>query len=132
MSWYNISHRSDVSDGMVLTEAYAESSSPWFSGHFPGEPILPGIAILSMVKDVLRHSAAKKGHRIRVSHIRRVRFKLPVRPNQMLKILLTFSRQDEGLSCHFKVESKENIVCTGIILAQLLLEECHVPDVHKA
>jgi len=121
-NWYSISHTKDAPSGAVLAEACADAGSPWFSGHFPDEPILPGIAILSMVMDVIRHREAEKGRKIRMAGVRRVRFKLPVRPDELLKISLS-SYHQEGLSYHFAVELNGKTVCTGIAAVELLPEE---------
>jgi 3-hydroxyacyl-[acyl-carrier-protein] dehydratase len=122
-NWYSISHPKDATSDAVLAEACAGAGSPWFSGHFPGEPILPGIAILSMVMDVIRHHEAEKGRKIRIAGVRRVRFKLLVKPDELLKISLSSYQQEEGLSYHFAVELNGKTVCTGIAAAELLPEE---------
>ena len=122
-NWHSISYKGDGSTGAVWAEACAEAGSPWFSGHFPAEPILPGIAILSMVTDVIRQYECEKGRRIRVSGIRRVRFRLPVRPDELLMIFLSLSRQEGSLSYHFKVELNGKTVCTGIVTAEPLPDE---------
>ncbi len=122
-NWHSISYKRDASTGAVWAEACAEAGSPWFSGHFPAEPILPGIAILSMVTDVIRQYECEKGRRIRVSGIRRVRFRLPVRPDELLMISLSLSRQEGGLSYHFKVDLDGKTVCTGIVTAEPLPDE---------
>ncbi len=114
-------------DGTIWAEAYAKTGSLWFSGHFPGEPVLPGIAILSMVKDTLINSESQKGRKIRISGIKRVRFKLPVRQDQLLKIYLSLSGRDEDISYNFRVELNGSVACSGIVQAQLLLEESHLP-----
>ncbi|MDO8724069.1 MAG: hypothetical protein Q7J31_17850 [Syntrophales bacterium] len=117
-NWHRISYKRDVLAGAVLgAEACAEAGSPWFSGHFPDEPILPGIAILSMVTEVIRQYECEKGRRIRIAGIRRVRFRLPVRPDELMMISLSLSCQEGGLSYHFKVEMSGKTVCTGIIAA---------------
>jgi len=54
--------------------------------------------------------------------VRRVRFKLPVRPDELLKISLS-SYHQEGLSYHFAVELNGKTVCTGIAAVELLPEE---------
>ena len=66
----------------------AETGSPWFSGHFPDAPILPGIAILSMVTDAITHHESEKGKKIRIASIRGVRFRLPVRPDELLMAIM--------------------------------------------
>jgi 3-hydroxyacyl-[acyl-carrier-protein] dehydratase len=122
-NWYSISHTKDAPSGAVLAEVCADAGSPWFSGHFPDEPILPGIAILSMVMDVIRHHEAEKGRKVRMAGVRRVRFKLMVRPDELLKISLSSYQREEGLSYHFAVELNGKTVCTGIAQAEPLPEE---------
>jgi 3-hydroxymyristoyl/3-hydroxydecanoyl-(acyl carrier protein) dehydratase len=122
-SWYSVSHKQDAMSGAVWEEACAGAGSPWFSGHFPGELILPGIAILSMVMDAIRYQEAEKGRKIRIASVRRVRFKLPVRPDELLKISLSLCQQEVGLSYHFVVELNRKTVCTGIAEAEPLTEE---------
>ena len=112
--WHNISYKGDTSGGAFLAEARADAGSLWFSGHFPGEPILPGIAILSMATDAIRYREREKGRKVRIVSIRRVRFKLPVRPEESLKIVLSLPDQAEELTYHFVVELKGKAVCTGI------------------
>jgi 3-hydroxymyristoyl/3-hydroxydecanoyl-(acyl carrier protein) dehydratase len=122
-NWYRISHIKDAPSGMVLAEACADAGSLWFSGHFPDEPILPGIAILSMVMDVIRHHEAEKGRKVRIAGVRRVRFKLQVRPDELLKISMSSHHREEDLVYHFAVLSKGKKVCTGIAAAELRPEE---------
>jgi 3-hydroxyacyl-[acyl-carrier-protein] dehydratase len=96
----------------VLAEASIDASSPWFSGHFPNEPILPGIAILSMVTDVIKRYESDNGRRIRISGIRRVRFRLPVRPDASLQISLSSSGRD---TYHFTVALNGETACSGLV-----------------
>lgn len=126
--WHRISYKGAITNGLLLAEAYAAAGSPWFSGHFPDEPILPGIAILAMVTDAVRHHAAEKGERIRITSIRKVRFRLPVKPDELLAISLSFSSQEEGLTGHFQVELNGKMVCTGNVFAEALPTESHTHE----
>jgi 3-hydroxyacyl-[acyl-carrier-protein] dehydratase len=121
--WHSISYKEKPSGSEILAEARAGTGSPWYSGHFPDDPILPGIAILSMVTDAITHHESEKGKKIRIVGIRRVRFRLPVRPNELLKISLSSSHQDGRLSYHFDVAVNGKPACTGVIVAELLPEE---------
>jgi 3-hydroxyacyl-[acyl-carrier-protein] dehydratase len=121
-AWHTLSQPLDNENGSFGAEAYAPTGSPWFSGHFPGEPVLPGIAILSMVKDTLLASGARQGRKFRISDIRRVRFKLPVKPDQVVQILLSAAGRAEDLAYTFKVELDGAVACTGIIQARLVPE----------
>ena len=109
-----------MTSGLLLAEACAAAGSPWFSGHFPDEPILPGIAILAMITDAVRHYASGKGRKIRILSIRRVRFRLPVRPDELMAISLSFTHREESFSCDFRVESTGKTVCTGIVAAKTM------------
>jgi len=122
-AWHHISHKEISSHDAVVTEASAGTGSPWFSGHFPNDPILPGIAILSMVAEAIIHHESKKGRKIRITGIRRVRFRLPARPDELLTISLSSSHMEEGLSYHFNVAVNEKTACTGIVVAEPLLQE---------
>jgi 3-hydroxyacyl-[acyl-carrier-protein] dehydratase len=122
-AWHSISYKGEPSGSEILAEARVETGSPWFSGHFPDIPILPGIAILSMVTDAITHHESEKGQKIRIVGIRGVRFRLPVRPDELLKISLSSSHEDGGLSYHFNVVVEGKTACKGVIVAELLRKE---------
>jgi 3-hydroxyacyl-[acyl-carrier-protein] dehydratase len=42
-----------VEGEMVKTQIQLNPAHPIFNGHFPGQPILPGVCMLQMVKEVL-------------------------------------------------------------------------------
>jgi 3-hydroxymyristoyl/3-hydroxydecanoyl-(acyl carrier protein) dehydratase len=98
--------------------AYAPMNSPWFTGHFPNEPILPGIALIHMVEQaILRHAEAKK-KQIKLDTLRRVRFVHPVRPGETISINISSEEVGEEILFSFKATNKENIVCSGLIIAK--------------
>ena len=97
-------------------EALADvpADSPWFSGHFPGEPILPGIALVYMVEQAIVQDALAKGEQILLHTLKRVRFTQPVRPGETLSVHITGEEAGEEILFSFKVTNKENIVCSGV------------------
>jgi len=106
--------------GSVSAEAWADASSPWFSGHFPETPVLPAIAILSMVRDAVSHHEAEQGRYIGISAIRRVRFRLPAKPDDLLKISAAASHRPVRTSYQFKVEVNGQTACTGLMAVETL------------
>ncbi|MFA5180068.1 MAG: hypothetical protein WC405_02005 [Syntrophales bacterium] len=118
-TWHKISYAGSPV-GSVMAEAWAGASSPWFSGHFPEAPVLPAIAILSMVRDAISHHEAEQGRDIRVSAIHRVRFRLPAKPDDLLKISATSSDQTGRASYQFKVEVNGQTACTGLMAVETL------------
>lgn len=55
------------------------ASSPWFEGHFPGHPILPGVAQLALVESALGTPLAE---------VRAVKLRRPVGPGEVLELSL--------------------------------------------
>lgn len=113
--WHSLSYPETPSEKVLEAEAYMDYASLWFSGHFPGEPILPGIAILSMVAEAFRRQASEKGGRIAIKGIRKVRFRRPVMPGETLSISATSTAADHGLVYRFEAAVKGHPVCTGVM-----------------
>jgi 3-hydroxyacyl-[acyl-carrier-protein] dehydratase len=98
--------------------ADAPADSPWFSGHFPGEPILPGIALVYMAEEAIAGDALAKGEQVLLHALKRVRFTQPVRPGETLSLSIASEEEGEDVLFSFKMENKENIVCSGSIIAK--------------
>jgi len=105
-------------------EAMAEvpSDSLWFSGHFPGEPILPGIALVYVVKQAINREAQKKGEQFEMHALKRVRFTQPVRPGDTLSLNIASEDKGDEKLYHFKFMCRENIVSSGAIAARRIKE----------
>ena len=115
-------HRLAIMEGTSLDSVSAETrlhpESPWFSGHFPGNPILPGVAVLAMVAEMIRHVEEKKKRKVRISGVKRVRFKQPVKPNELLFIEVSCDGADRASAYIFKAMVRNEIVCTGQVLVE--------------
>ena len=92
--------------------------SPWFSGHFPGQPILPGIALVYMAEQAIIQDALAKGEQVQLHALKRVRFTQPVRPVETLSLNIVSEESGEDILFSFKITNKENIVCSGVIVAK--------------
>jgi len=99
---------------MLFAEVRVPADSHWFCGHFPGEPILPGIAQLGMVYDLLARAADPKRP---IKSVSRVRFKQAIRPDDRLKIFASF-RKEEVDSYSFRIMIEEEVVCSGVMTLQ--------------
>ena len=105
-------------------EALAEvpADSPWFSGHFPGEPILPGIALIHLVRQAITLEALKKDKPLQLHALKRVRFTQPVRPGETLSVDINGEENGSEVLFHFKVISNKTIVSSGTITAKKVNE----------
>ena len=117
--WHSLSIKTDTVANTILAEAVVPPESPWFMGHFPKDPILPGIALISMAVDTIKQHESKKRSNIRITGVRRVRFKKPVRPNDAISISIQQENKELGPSYSFKISVNGDMACTGIISEKL-------------
>jgi len=106
-----------INHNKIEALAYVPADSPWFLGHFPNEPILPGIALIDLTQQAIIEDAAARGEEIIFEALKRVRFTGPVRPGESLKVNITREEAGEESFFSFKVAHEENIVCSGQIVA---------------
>jgi 3-hydroxyacyl-[acyl-carrier-protein] dehydratase len=107
-----------ITPNKIEALAYVPTDSSWFLGHFPNEPILPGIALIYMAQQAIIQDAAAKGEEITFEALKRVRFTQPVRPGESLKVNLNSEEAGEETLFTFKVAHGQNIVCSGQIVAK--------------
>lgn len=92
----------------ISTQITVNSDSPWFSGHFPDNPILPGIAQLKMVADVIAFSRKEN---LCIKQLSRVKFKKIVRPGDKLEIHTAVGPATDTFT--FRITSEAQDVCSG-------------------
>ncbi|RJP82350.1 MAG: hypothetical protein C4522_03375 [Desulfobacteraceae bacterium] len=85
--------------------------SPWFSGHFPDNPVLPGIAQLSVVLDTIRQSIDPK---LSVQGFKKVKFRQIIHPDDRLEIQAVRNRLEPD-AYTFVIQVKGETACQGII-----------------
>ena len=112
--WYKVNNMNRSAENEISADIRVPSDSPWFDGHFPGEPILPGVAQIGMVFDTI-----KKAHNqeLMVSSVRRVRFKRIIRPDDQLKIIAVPLKQETD-SYSFRILIQDETVCSGVMTVE--------------
>lgn len=63
-----------------------DAAEPVFAGHYPHEPILPGVYVFESLCQGIEHWFARQGYRAAVESVRSMRFLLPFRPGHRLSI----------------------------------------------
>jgi len=114
MKWHALTNLNQSDLNEISANVLIPPESPWFRGHFPGEPILPGVAQLGMVYDAINHVCKQK---LKISGIRRVRFKHIIRPNDHIKIVAAPLKKEKG-SYSFRIMLQEEPVCSGIMTVE--------------
>jgi len=82
---------------------------PAFAGHFPGQPLLPGVSLLA---EVLEAVLAEPGLAARVGPAPRlgaVKFFVPVRPDTRLSL----SFDETPAAVRFDVQGAQGVVASG-------------------
>lgn len=102
----------------MMAQVTADSRSPWFAGHFPEDPILPGIAQLSMVTDSIANALQKE---LSLKSIARIKFKKIIRPGDILDIHIMATKKEGHYS--FRISSMEEDVCSGRLVLALKQEQ---------
>lgn len=112
--WYSLTNIRCSDSNEIFAEAEAGEDSPWFSGHFPGAPILPGIAQLALVLDSLQEALKSN---LRIAGLKRVRFRQIIKPADFLNINITNNKGD-AKSYSFKIMINKDIACAGTLVVE--------------
>jgi len=94
----------------ITAQVTTEPQSPWFSGHFPGDPVLPGIAQLKMVADIVARALAQD---LVLVELTRIKFKKLIRPGEILDICARAGNNENTYT--FRISSKQEDVCSGTL-----------------
>lgn len=108
--WYLLLDLEMSAPSDIRARVMVNDDSPWFSGHFPDHPILPGIAQLKMVVDVI---ARARRERLWIKRLHRVKFKRIVAPGEQLDIHAAATGTDGLYS--FRITHDTQDVCSGMM-----------------
>jgi 3-hydroxymyristoyl/3-hydroxydecanoyl-(acyl carrier protein) dehydratase len=115
MKWYSLEKIDSPSSHEIIMYTKVLPDSPWFSGHFPGDPILPGIAQLEMALDGIKRLTQKN---VKISFCKKIRFKKLIRPNDKITIKVAL-REGDVLSYSFRIAVDEEMACNGILTVEV-------------
>ena len=82
----------------VVAEKFVSANEPFFQGHFPGKPIMPGVLIVEALAQAggiaLRyHDFALREQGLVLAGINKARFRKPVLPGSILSLHVRLKRR---------------------------------------
>ncbi|MEA3466752.1 MAG: hypothetical protein U9R57_00830 [Thermodesulfobacteriota bacterium] len=111
--WHSYFSAGIDNNNSIIAKVSADKNSPWFSGHFPNDPILPAIAQLNIVTETIAKVLDKD---LSLKTLTRIKFKKIIRPGNILDIHAVPGKKENHY--HFRITSKQQEVCSGrLVLA---------------
>ncbi len=93
----------ELSDDRVVTSVTAEPAADFFAGHYPGNPVMPGVLICEcafqagalLVANRIDQATRSSGVPV-LTRIKEAKFKQIVRPGQVLSVEVTLDDELDG------------------------------------
>ena len=111
---YRLTEIRRTGDRETSARVEIDPEAAWFSGHFPGNPIVPGVIQLAMAFELVQASHAAP---VRLSLLRRVRFKQIIRPGDRPDIAVR-QNADGGNTYSFRLMLAADAACTGTLIVE--------------
>ena len=103
----------------IVAAARFPGDSDWFSGHFPDNPIVAGVALIALVEEAVIDRERGEGRSVAITGVRRVRFRLPVKPDDEVALEAIPASHPQGHSYTFTIRLAGETACSGILTAKI-------------
>jgi 3-hydroxymyristoyl/3-hydroxydecanoyl-(acyl carrier protein) dehydratase len=101
----------DEVNGVITAHVNVPAGSVWFDGHFPEQAILPGVAQLALVVEILGEALNKT---VYASDVSRVRFKQAILPAEPIEVQIT--PKGNGTKTYgFRLRNGDSLACSGFL-----------------
>lgn len=101
-------------------------NEPFFPGHFPGTPVMPGVLIIESLAQAagilafLSEDKYKDDALVYFAGIEKARFRKPVTPGDQLHLHVTVERRRSGIwQMGAEARVEENVVASATLMATL-------------
>ena len=92
---------------LIHTEHFhIDAAHPALPGHFPGDPIVPGVVLLDRVV-----AAVERAWGLRACGLPQVKFLRPLRPGQVADLSIERNQR----SARFRIHAGRDLIASGIL-----------------
>lgn len=113
---FSIKKRMDIGPDRIEALFHIPVDSPWFSGHFSSNPILPAIALLGFIDQALQEAGAAMNKHLSIIQLKRTRFRQIVRPGEDVSVTVSPDKEAMKGKYRFKITKQNELVSDGIAL----------------
>jgi 3-hydroxyacyl-[acyl-carrier-protein] dehydratase len=99
------------------------ASEPFFRGHFPGDPLVPGVLMAEALAQTAGLAAGQPGRTFHLSAIRGMKFLAPVRPDEELQL---FARKTATVGALLQFEVTARLGEQAVVEGMLVLAEATI------
>ncbi|HMM57963.1 MAG TPA: hydroxymyristoyl-ACP dehydratase [Rudaea sp.] len=92
--------------GEICEHFHIAASHPALAGHFPGNPVVPGMILLERVA-----AAARRAFGAQATGLPQVKFLRPLYPDEIAELRI----QRSGASAKFSIHRGSELVATGML-----------------
>ncbi len=114
-AWSLLAEVREPAPGRLEAEVRLPPDSPWFEGHFPGNPIFPGLGLLALADEALRRGLGLAPGAWVLGGVKRVRFRKALRPGAVLGLRLRVTRGEGSIRGEFEFVEGGDDVGRGVL-----------------
>jgi len=116
-SWLPLKDIRMTQEGFWESHVRFSPSSEWFSGHFDELPLVPGVALLALVAEVVKRQGNEQGRLLKVSCFSKVRFRRLVFPDEELRVSVAVMPPKSEAELGFHLSCNGHTVAQGVLRA---------------
>lgn len=89
-------NQQDKTENTIDSEVSLNVDHPIYSGHFPHQPVVPGVCMMQMIAELTTTAIGKK---VAIKKANQAKFLIPIIPqkNPMLDVKIKYTIGDEGI-----------------------------------
>jgi 3-hydroxyacyl-[acyl-carrier-protein] dehydratase len=100
----------------TATKTFA-ASEPMFRGHFPGDPIVPGVILTEALAQLAGIVSGRAGRALRLAAIKSMKFPSAARPGEEITLFAKFAGAAGGLvQCAVEARVGDRSIADGVIV----------------